>query len=382
MRRERDKDLERRLQDLPLPDEAEAEERSWEVVRTAYAERTPVRPTYRARRFALAAAVGAVLLAIGLSPAGAEMTDWVRDVVGEEDAKPELTSLPTGGELLVEADGVWIVRADGSQRRLGDYDEASWSPNGLFVVATDQSFLYALDPAGEVRWKVPARNAHDPRWGGTDDDTRIAYRSEGDLWVVAGDGTDKRLIARNVAPAAPVWRPLVPEEKLQGAPESVEAISPPHLLSYVAHGRPHTVDVDTARRVRTTKADFKRLSAPSVGSSDGQATSPDGRRVARILYDRSGGAIVRLDMSGRKPQTIFSGPGHLTGPSWSPDGRWILIGWREANQWLFIRTDHVCLDRPDRPGCLKAIGDIPDQFESGDDGAAFPRVSGWILPAR
>jgi WD40-like Beta Propeller Repeat len=381
MRRERDRELERRLRDLPLPDEAEAEERSWEVVRAAYEERTPVRPTYRARRLALALAAGAVLLAIGLSPAGAQMSDWVRDVVGEEDAKPELTSLPTAGELLVQADGVWIVRADGSQRRLGDYDEASWSPRGLFVVATDESFISAVDPAGEVRWKVPAPNAHDPRWGGTGSDTRIAYRSEGDLWVVAGDGTDKRLIARDVAPVPPAWRPLLPEAKAQAPPEGFAVV---HLLTYVdGDRRTHTVDVDTDRTVPTTRQDLERLSAPPSGGPANRAFSPDGRSFAVVERVRGRDQLVLMHRNERGKQVLFSALGDLTGPTWSPDGRWILVGWPEADQWVFIRTDQECLKRPDLPRCVDAIGDISAQFESGDNGGTgFPRVAGWVLPQR
>ena len=43
----RDRDLGRRLRELRAPDEAEAEERSWEIVRAAYAEREPVRARRR-----------------------------------------------------------------------------------------------------------------------------------------------------------------------------------------------------------------------------------------------------------------------------------------------------------------------------------------------
>jgi hypothetical protein len=380
MRREHE--LERRLREAEVPGEAEAEERSWEIVRAAYADRTPVRPTYRARRLALAFAAGAVLLAIGLSPAGAKVGDWVRDVVGEEDAKPRITSLPAGGEILVESDGVWILRDDGSQRRLGDYDEATWSPRGLYVAVTDGADLVAVDPEGEVRWKVSAPSeVHDPRWGGIGFDTRIAYRAGGDLWVVAGDGTDKRLIARDVASVAPAWRPLFPEAKVEAAPEGAGGA---HLLTYVdADKRTHTVDVDTDRTVPTTREDFERLSAPPSGSPAGSAFSPDGRSFALVRRVGRRDELVLMHPNERDKQVLFSALGNLTGPTWSPDGRWILIGWPEADQWVFIRTDQECLARPEQPRCVDAIGEISSQFESGDDGdAPFPRVAGWLLPQR
>jgi hypothetical protein len=368
------RELERRLRAAPIPEEREAEERAWDVVRAAYEERTPgVRPPSR-RRLVLALAAGVAVVAIGLSPAGAKVRDLVRDVVGEEDAKPTLTSLPAGGEILVESDGVWIVRDDGSQRRLGDYDEATWSPRGLFVAVTDGRYLIAVEPSGEVRWKVPTpAEVHDPRWSGPGLDTRIAYRSGNDLWVVAGDGTGKRLIARNVAPVAPSWRPLFPEAKLEGAPEETGGI---HLLTYVdAQKRTHTIDVDTLQTVATTRKDFERLSAPPSGAPAGRAFSPDARSFAivRRVGRRDELVLTHPDEPGE--QVLFSALGNLTGPTWSPDSRWILVGWREADQWLFIR--------PGRPPRVVPIDTITSDFDSGDTTAAeFPKVSGWVLPER
>ena len=192
----RDRELERAFEEVRVPDEAEAEERSWDVIRAAYAEHAPSAPARRGRALVLAVAGGAVVLAIGLSPAGAKVADVVSDVfspeAGEPDAKPALRSLPAAGELLVESgEGPWVVRADGSKRLLGDYEQATWSPRGLFVAVTDGRELIAVDPLGEVRWTITAPGqVSDPRWAPSG--FRIAYRSGGDLWVVAGDGTGAR----------------------------------------------------------------------------------------------------------------------------------------------------------------------------------------------
>jgi outer membrane protein assembly factor BamB len=321
-----------------------------------------VRPTYRARRLALALAAGAVLLAIGLSPAGAKVGDWVRDVVGEEDAKPELKTLPAAGELLVESgDGVWIVRDDGSKRLLGDYDEATWSPNGLYVAVTDGERLLAVDPEGEVRWEIEApADIHDPRWTGTESDTRIAYRSGDDLWVVAGDGTGERLIASNVAPVAPAWRPLG-DTKVGPAGA--------HVVTYLNRdGETQAVDVDTGRKTATTKSDNVPFATMGVGpGSSLRVPSPTQPRSALVGH-RGGPSELLLLAEDGKPRTLFSGPGLLTAPTWSPDGRWILIGWRDADQWLFINADD--------PRRVKPFDNITEQFGGGP----FPRVAGWILP--
>src|SRR5688500_16584515 len=180
-----DRDLGRALRDISAPGESDAEARSWEVVRAAYAEREPLR--------APAVAGGLALVAIALSPAGAEVRDAIRDAlgIGIEDASPTLRSLPAGGELLVEsAQGPWIVREDGSKRLLGDWEEASWSPHGVYVAVAEGRELAAVDTSGEVRWTFPAPGVvDDPLWAGDAADTRIAYRSGADLRVIAGDGS-------------------------------------------------------------------------------------------------------------------------------------------------------------------------------------------------
>jgi WD40-like Beta Propeller Repeat len=358
----RDRDLARRLSELRAPGEAEAEERSWEIVRAAYADRTPIRPSPRNRRLAIALAIGALALAIGLSPAGAKVADLVSDVVGggEPNARPELRSLPASGELLVQSgQGSWIVREDGSKRLLGDYDTATWSPHGVYVAAAKGRELVALDTDGRVRWTFPAPGVvRDPRWAGSSADTRIAYLSGDDLRVIAGDGTPEtdHLIAHDVAPVAPVWRPLG-YSKL-GAPMFV--------LSYVDRaGQVRTVDAETGVRLPTSHLDLQRLSAPTTGGE----LSPDGRSVARIKSARNGGDQLSLTRDG-DAEILFRAGGRLTGPSWSPDGRWLLIGWPAADQWLFIDTLH--------PRRVVAFDRIGEQF----GGAGFPRVAGWILPER
>ena len=158
----RDRELARALGKVRVPGERDAEDRAWELVRAAYEERTPAKRPTAGRRFALAGAVGATLLAIGLSPAGAKVGDAIEDVfgIGEPDAKPQLRSLPATGELLVDSgQGAWIVRDDGSKRLLGDYDQASWSPHGLYVAVAQGRELAAIDTAGDPRWTFPAPGA-------------------------------------------------------------------------------------------------------------------------------------------------------------------------------------------------------------------------------
>jgi len=366
----RDPDVGHRLRDVRVPDEEGAQERALEIVRAAHAERSPAAQPRSARRLALAAAGGLAVLAIGLSPAGAKVGDLVSDVVGigEEDARPALRSLPAAGELLVQSgQGPWIVREDGSKRLLGGYGDATWSPRGLFVAVADGRALVAVEPDGTVRWSIPASGlVHDPRWSPSG--YRIAYRSGDDLRVAAGDGTGDELVAREVSPVAPAWRPIDPDSKVAADG------SGSHVLTYVdGEKRIRAVDVDSGARVPATTRDLEQLSTPPAGGPIKRATSPDGSRLATLEHVGRRDQLVVLDRA--RKQVLFSARGVLTGPTWSPDGRWLLVGWPAADQWLFIDAE--------RPRHVIAFDRISEQFDPGGAGEpAFPRVSGWILPER
>jgi DNA-binding beta-propeller fold protein YncE len=203
-----DRKLSERLETVEVPDERAAEERSWRVVRAAYEQRQPARRT-RPRVRAAAIPVALALVALAVAASGTAVGDWLRDLArpGRKHAHPALSSLPGGGRLLVtSASGPWVVKPDGSKRLLGAYDSASWSPHGLFVVATRGQQLAAVEPNGRVRWTLARRAAiRDPRWSPSG--YRIAYRTAGTLRVVAGDGTGDRLLARATAATPAAWKP-------------------------------------------------------------------------------------------------------------------------------------------------------------------------------
>ena len=68
------------------------------------------------------------------------------------------------------------------------------------------------------------------------------------------------------------------------------------------------------------------------------------------------------------PVKLFEGPYFESLPARvfdvSPDGRWLLITWPTANQWIFVRADGKR---------IRAISNASSQFESG----TFPKVEGW-----
>jgi hypothetical protein len=367
-----------------VPDGDAAADRARDIVLGAFAGREVVPPARNRRRalvvaLALVAVAGIVAVA---SPPGRAVVDRVREAVGVARAQPALFSLPARGRLLVVSDGgLWVVDADGSRRRLGDYRAGSWSPFGRFVVATSATELAALEPDGDVRWSLARPAPHGAVWTGSRTDTRIAYADRSGIRVVAGDGTGDRLVAPGASgPLA--WRPGSRSQ-----------------LALVAGGRARLVDVDTHRPVwqahlasggpvRTLEwsTDGRRLLVlqpralrvydergrvvkrddPSDGQQDVDASfRPGSREVAVIRRHGSQSTVFRLDTE--KP--IFAGTGTLDQVVWSPDGLLVLVAWPTADQWVFVPA------RSTRR--LRAVANVSAQFR----GRSFPVLAGWCCPS-
>jgi hypothetical protein len=374
------------------PDEQGASERAWRLVQAAQESASPGPPPgRRSRRRAIQTAVAlGLLIAVAISPAGAAVTDWVGDTVenGHEPSLPALTSLPAPGPLLVDsARGAWVVNEDGSKRLLGAYRQSTWSPRGLFLAAVGANELVALDPQGEVRWTLARQGAlSDPAW--SPDGYRIGYLNDGALRVVAGDGTGDHEAWPRAAPVTPAWRP-----------------GPGHALTFADPAGPlRTIDVDSGESIFATSSDLRptklewsrdgsrllvagrsgielldrrggllwRRSAPP-GMELGAATlALGGDRVAAIVTARGRprrGELLLLGPAGSSTR-LFSGPGLFSGISASADGRWLLLEWRSADQWLFLDLA--------RPQQVVAVSDIGAQFAPGTTSpSSFPRVAGW-----
>jgi hypothetical protein len=389
----------RGLCEAPVPLDAGAEERGLEVMLAAYAERRP-RPRHNPLpRLALVLASATLIAALLLSPAGASVRDWVGDVFSQAPAPSHsgLERIPGGGRLLVQStNGPWVVDADGSRHRLGDYDEASWSPHGLYVAAAAGRRLSAVEPGGGVHWSLAAPGTvRDPRWSPSG--YLVAYRAGDGLRAVAGDGSEDRPLDESVAPVAPSWSPL-------GRPD----------LAYVdARGALRVIDVDRGKALARSAALARirwlewggrggvlleasrhrvrlRPVAPGPPGRAGLGTprgfhlpagetvedvalSPDGAKVAALLGRRSGTGARRTDLMvfdsrHRAPVRLLSVPGRLSDVAWAPNGGRLLVGWPRLDEWLFL---------PTRPVEGTALTGIAREFASGGGAAAFPRVVGW-----
>ena len=360
------------LERVEIPGESEAGERAWAILESAFENRTPTPQRSHWPRVAAVAIALAAIVASAASPPGQAVIDEIREVVGVERAERALFSLPADGRLLVASDaGVWVVQPDGSKRLLGEYREASWSPFGRFVVVAGHDELAALERNGDVRWTLPRPRVRSPRWAGTEVDTRIAYVSRAQPRVVAGDGTGDGPVCamsthRRVAPA---WTPgsgfVIAVAAPSGAVNVVDLercvqrwVSAPVVgarrLEWSSDGT--SVLVETLEDVRVLRAGTGAVA--SVERATEAAFRPGSRELALI---RKRGEVSQVVVGNR---VVFRGAGELRDLRWSPDGRWVLVAWPAADQWVFVRSDGRG---------IRAISNISEQFRS----RALPRVEGW-----
>jgi hypothetical protein len=66
--------------------------------------------------------------------------------------------------------------------------------------------------------------------------------------------------------------------------------------------------------------------------------------------------------TGRSGRLLFRGSGVLRRLAFSPDGRWLLVTWPTANQWVFVRT---------KPRKIVGASRISAQF------GGFPSTTSW-----
>jgi WD40 repeat protein len=328
---------------------------------------------------------GAVLaIALAVTPAGAEVRDWIEDGLGgtaeQRPTSPAIGTLPGGGELLVRSagNGAWVVRSDGSRRRLGPYGGVSWSPNGLFVAGVRGRQLVAVTPEGELRWALTQPNGvARPRWSPSG--LRIAYLSGSALRVVSGRGTGDAELIRAVGPVAPAWRPGNADElafaDASGRIGTVSAVTGaalwrsrtgvrPDVLVWSSDGERLAAIADGSVRIYDAAGRPVTRLRPRRGRFIAGAYSPSGRRLA--LVERHGGRSSVLLGAER---TVFATATALRDLVWSPDGRWLLASSPVADQWLFLRSR--------RPHRVVAVSGVSRQFDPSGRRSPFPGISGW-----
>jgi len=394
-----DAELRERLRATQTDADRDAEQRAWQIVRSAY---SPAEASSRHHRFritlpamACTVAIVAVLLAVASSPRDA-LARWIRDAIGlstQPHSRPVLGGLPSGGQLLVNSPaGPWIVHADGSPSYLGPYTAAAWSPHSLYVVAWHRAELAALDPNGRVEWVLTAgAKVTVARW--SPDGYRISYIAGRSLDIVAGDGSDSHQLASHVKPVTPAWQPhtgsahriafvdQLGDIELRNADTlallwRIKPPTPPRQLLWSPDGTRLLAIAARQLSIYNTHGHLIATETIPSGGTAGPAAFAAGDRIALILHqiDEPADSVVLLDANRqgfkRAPEAVLTAPEYLSGIDWSPNHQWLLASSPSANQWIFIRVL--------TPTRLNAVSRIANQFRPhGKRTAGPPTLAGW-----
>jgi hypothetical protein len=184
----------------------------------------------------------------------------------------------------------------------------------------------------------------------------LAYSApDGSVRVVAADA--RRVLWRSPAAEAPT------ELDWSGDGQRLVAVGPTTLRVFDATGR-------LLRRVRL----MGKPPEPAAVAAHRVAFAGRTHRFALArggpLTGQSEVVLVDAERRAGRATRVFAGAGAFSDLAWSPDGRWLLIAWPSADQWLFIQSGHA--------EKVVAISNVRRQFSPGTAGrAAFPRVSGW-----
>lgn len=364
--------------EVPIP--PGAQERAHRVAMAAFASHRPAPKRRNYLRPAIVLAAAAAVVGVLASPPGRSVIQSIREAVGVKKTQRALFALPAPGRLLVNSTrGAWVVEQHGSKRLLGPYREASWSPFGRFVVALQDSQMVTMEPNGKVHWTRARPGLQLPAWGGQHDNTRIAYLSKHTLRVVAGDNTgDGPRCADSVAPVAPVWQPLSLSVLAFAAPNGQVQVydvttcrlilrtkpgAPVRKLEWSTDGKELLVVQGAGLRAYDLTGRVLVEDDPSDGTRDSDAAFvPGTHRIAAIRVHGEQADAFELP---RGP-TIFHVVGALEQVVPSPDGRWVLLTSRVANQWILVRLGGA--------HAIRAFSGVEQQFGT----TTFPTVAGWI----
>jgi hypothetical protein len=381
--------LRSRLREQPLPAEGEAAARSWPVVEAALAERGPaLRPRRVVLRLALVVALLCVGLVAALTPAGAEVGHWIEDRFADrgEQAGPAFAGLPAGGSVLtISRSGAYAIDADGGAQWLGAFAQAGWSPHGVHVVGVNGRRLTAVDATGIVKWTLARQHrVRHPSWS-TGLGYAVAYLEGRTLRVVAGTGdpSTDRALRRGAAAVTPEWMPrsdqVLTYATARGAIETLDVASGralwrapsgvsgrPVALAWSRNGR--RLVALSSQSVTVLDASgyvLRTIALPAAGRE--LALQPSGRRAAVVVG--GAGSTRVLDVPLRRasgPRQLFQGG--VDGLAWLRDGRRLLLGWRDADEWLLLG-----------PGgrVRRALHGVSDELGAA---GGFPRVAGWCCP--
>jgi hypothetical protein len=83
-----------------------------------------------------------------------------------------------------------------------------------------------------------------------------------------------------------------------------------------------------------------------------------------------GAVVVYSGSRYERRRTVFTAAGAFNGVAWSPDARWLLVDWKSADEWVFIRSTAVRR--------VRTVPNISGIFDAGPE--AGTTLAGWCCP--
>jgi hypothetical protein len=90
---------------------------------------------------------------------------------------------------------------------------------------------------------------------------------------------------------------------------------------------------------------------------------------------RSDLVLFQAETTPGEPRFLYSAPGDFGTLAISQNGQWLLVGWINANQWLFLRLTSAKVE---------SVSNIVEQFGGSPSAPlekAFPSSVSWCCPA-
>ena len=201
---------------------------------------------------------------------------------------------------------------------------------------------------------------------------RLLVTADSGAWVVAEDGSKRRLGSYREASWSPFGRFVVASRR-----NELVAVTPEGDVRW-SLARPDVRFPRWGGTKTDTRIAYLSGGELRVVGGDGKGDRLLDRLAAaeapawksgpghRLAYARRDGSIRIVDadtgavLDRAAPRSLVE-----AAPSLSPDGRWRVVGWADADQLVFTRVG--------RPRQIRAISNVSSQFRS----RSFPTISGW-----